>query len=40
MQLVWDRNGGVTRERPGEPSATVAALADGPNAEIAGQLLE
>jgi succinate dehydrogenase / fumarate reductase flavoprotein subunit len=40
VNLVWNRNGGITRERPGEPSAAVAALADGPNVEIAGRLLE
>ena len=40
VNLVWNRNGGITRERPGEPSAAVAALAGGPNVEIAGRLLE
>ena len=40
VNLVWNRNGDITRERPGEPSAAVAALADGPDVEIAGRLLE
>lgn len=40
VNLVWDRNGGITRERSGEPSAAVAALVDSPNVEVAGRLLE
>jgi succinate dehydrogenase / fumarate reductase flavoprotein subunit len=40
VNLVWDGDGGITRERPGEPSAAVAALADGSNVDIAGRLLE
>ena len=38
MNLVWGRNGGITRERPGEPSAAIAALAGGPEVEMVGRL--
>jgi hypothetical protein len=40
VNLVWDRDGGITAERPGEPSARVAALAGGPEIETIGRLLE
>jgi succinate dehydrogenase / fumarate reductase flavoprotein subunit len=40
VNLVWDRHGGITRERPVEPSATVAALADAPEIDTAKRLLE
>jgi succinate dehydrogenase / fumarate reductase flavoprotein subunit len=40
VNLVWERGGGITRERTGEPSAAVAALADGPEVESTGRLLE
>ena len=40
VNLVWDSNGGITKQPPGEPSAAVAALADGANVEIVGRLLE
>jgi succinate dehydrogenase / fumarate reductase, flavoprotein subunit len=40
VNFVWDREGGITSERPGEPSAAVAALAGGPEIETAGHLLE
>ena len=40
VHLVWDRDGGITTEPPGEPSAAVAALADAPQVEITGRLLE
>jgi succinate dehydrogenase / fumarate reductase, flavoprotein subunit len=39
VNLVWDRDGGITVERPAEPSAAVAALA-GPDIETTGRLLE
>jgi succinate dehydrogenase / fumarate reductase flavoprotein subunit len=40
VNLVWDRDGGITAERPGEPSARVAALAGGAEIETIGRLLE
>jgi succinate dehydrogenase / fumarate reductase, flavoprotein subunit len=40
VNLVWDRNGGITRDRPAAPSSAVAALAGGPNVGGAGRLLE
>ena len=40
VNLVWDSDGGITRERPGEPSAAVAALAGGAEIETIGRLLE
>jgi succinate dehydrogenase / fumarate reductase flavoprotein subunit len=40
VNLVWDRDGGITRERPGEPSAAVAVLVGGAELETTGRLLE
>ncbi|MBA3841712.1 MAG: FAD-binding protein [Actinobacteria bacterium] len=40
VNLVWDRDGDIARERPGEPSQAVAALAGGPEIDTAGRLLE
>ena len=40
VNLVWDRDGGITPEPPGEPSAAVAALAAGPQVDVTGRLLE
>jgi succinate dehydrogenase / fumarate reductase flavoprotein subunit len=40
VNLVWDRDRGITRLRPGEPSAAVAALTGGAEVETAGRLLE
>lgn len=40
MNLVWSRDGTVTREPIPQPSSAVAALVDGPELETAGRLLE
>lgn len=40
VNLVWGADGTVTRERVASPSAGVAALAGGPELELAGRLLE
>ena len=40
INLVWDRDGGITHERPREPSAAVVALAVGPEIDTAGRFLE
>jgi succinate dehydrogenase / fumarate reductase, flavoprotein subunit len=40
VNLVWIRDGAITREPVAAPSATVAALADGPAIEVGGRLLE
>ncbi len=40
VNLVWDSVGGITQERPGEPSAAVAVLAGDPEIGTAGRLLE
>ncbi len=40
INLVWDREGCITHERPGDPSAAVAALVGGPDIGTAGRLLE
>ena len=40
VNLLWSAEGEVTAEPVGEPSAEVAALADGPALEVAGRLLE
>jgi succinate dehydrogenase / fumarate reductase flavoprotein subunit len=39
VNLIWDRDRGITHERPPEPSAAVAALA-GPPVDTTGRLLE
>lgn len=40
VNLVWDSAGRITQERPGKPSAAVAALAGDAEIDTAGRLLE
>ncbi len=40
VNLIWGLDGGITRERPPEPSPEVALLVAGPEVDIAGRLLE
>jgi succinate dehydrogenase / fumarate reductase flavoprotein subunit len=40
VNLVWTRDGDIAREPIAAPSAAVAALAGGPEVEVAGRLLE
>jgi succinate dehydrogenase / fumarate reductase flavoprotein subunit len=40
VNLIWDRDHGITHQRPAEPSAAVAALARGPSVGTTGRLLE
>jgi succinate dehydrogenase / fumarate reductase flavoprotein subunit len=40
VNLIWDRDRGITHERPAEPSAAIAALAGGPDVDTTGRLLE
>jgi hypothetical protein len=40
VNLVWTPDGKIARESIPAPSAAVAALAAGPEVEVAGRLLE
>jgi succinate dehydrogenase / fumarate reductase flavoprotein subunit len=40
VNLIWDRDRGITHQRPAEPSATVRALTGGPDVDTTGRLLE
>jgi succinate dehydrogenase / fumarate reductase flavoprotein subunit len=40
VNLMWDRDRGITQERPAEPSAAIAALAGGPDVDTTARLLE
>jgi succinate dehydrogenase / fumarate reductase, flavoprotein subunit len=40
LNLVWSCEGTITREPIPQPSSAVAALADGPELETTGRLLE
>jgi len=40
VNLTWTKDGEIVRQPIAEPSAAVAALAGGPNVEVAGRLLE